>query len=119
MFFSEKQPYFFFFERHIRPARWPDPPVPAILPVEPGRTGFPAELAAVPWRAGAGAVGRVALAVDALAVALAARAPQALTALAAAGELVAGGVVAVALDGAVPPRPAGVALAPARHGVAQ
>lgn len=55
---------------------------------------------------------------DALAVAFAARAPQPLPALAAARELVARRAVAVALDGAVPPRPAGVAQTPARHGIA-
>lgn len=65
------------------------PPVPAVLTVEPCRTRFPAELPTVPWRAGTRAVRLVALAVDALAVPLAARAPQPLPALAASRELVA------------------------------
>lgn len=55
---------------------------------------------------------------DALAVLLAALAPQPLPALAAPGELVARRVVAVALHGAVPARPAGVAEAAARGWVA-
>lgn len=93
-------------------------PVPAVLTVEPGGTRLPAELPAVPRRAGTRAVPVVALALDALAVALAPGAPQPLAALAAARELVARRVVAVALDGAVPPRPARVAHAAARFGVA-
>lgn len=94
------------------------PPVPTVLSVEPGGTRLPAELPAEPWRAGTRAVPLVALAVDALAVALAPRAPQALSALAARRELVAGRVVAGALGGTVPPRPAGAAHALARHRVA-
>lgn len=93
-------------------------PVPAVLTVEPGRTRFPAELPTVPWRAGTRAVRLVALAVDALTVAFAARAPQTLPTLAASRELVARGVITVTLDGAVPSSPAGVALAPSCHGVA-
>lgn len=93
-------------------------PVPAVLTVESSRTRLPAELPTVTRRAGTRAVGLVALPVHALAVPLTPRAPQPLPALAAPRELVARRVVAVALDGAVPPRPAGVAQAPARHGVA-
>lgn len=93
-------------------------PVPAVLTVEPCRTRLPAELPTVPWRAGTRAVRLVAFAVDALAVSFAARAPQPLPALASSCELVARGVVAVALDRAVPPRPAGVAHASTGHGVA-
>lgn len=94
------------------------PPVPAVLTVEPGRTWLPAELPAVPWRAGTRTVRLVALAVDTLAVSLAPRAPQPLPALAAPRELLAGRVVAVALDRTVPARPALGAQAPPRHGVA-
>lgn len=54
----------------------------------------------------------------ALAVPFTPRAPQPLPALAAPRELVARRVVTVTLDCTVPPRPAGVAQAAARHGVA-
>lgn len=94
------------------------PPVPAVLPVESCRTRFPAKLPSVPWRAGARPVRRVALAVDALAVPLTPRAPHPVPAQAAPRELVARRVVTVALDGAVPPRPAGAAQATSRHRVA-
>lgn len=92
--------------------------VSAVLSVEPGGTRLPAELPAVPRRAGARPVRLVALAVDALAVSFATRAPEPLPALAAPRELVARRVVAVALDGAVPSGPAGVAQAAAGHRVA-
>lgn len=93
-------------------------PVPAVLTVESGWTRFPAILPTVSWGAGTRAVRRVALSVDALAVALAPGAPHPLAALAAPRELIAGRAVTVALDGAVPPRPAGVAQAAPGHGVA-
>lgn len=93
-------------------------PVPAVLSVEPGWTGLSAELASVSWCAGAGAIGRVALAMNTLAVALTAGPPQALTALAAPGELVTGGVVTVTLDRTVTPHPARVTLTAPSHGVA-
>lgn len=94
------------------------PPVPAVLTIESSRTRFLAELPTVAWSARARAVHGVALAVEALAVPLTPRAPQPLPALAAPGELVARRAVAVALDGAVPPHPAGVAQASPRHRVA-
>lgn len=96
-------------------------PVPAVLSIEASRTGFPAELPAVPRSAHARAIYRVALAVDTLAVVFAARAPQPLPALAPACELLARRVVTVALDAAVSPGPARVAQAASRgcvaHGV--
>lgn len=61
--------------------------VPAVLTVESSGTRFPAELPTVPWRAGARAIGLVTLAVDALAVSLAPRAPQPLPALTTSREL--------------------------------
>lgn len=75
---------------HLRPAMSFPSPVPAVLAVEAGGTWLPAELPAVPWCAGTRAVRLVALAVDALAVSLAPRAPQPLPALAASCELVTG-----------------------------
>lgn len=95
--------------------------MPAVLPVEAGGARLPAELAAVARGAGAGAVGGVAPAVHALAVALAAGPPQPLAALAAAGELLARRAVAHALRPAVAPVVARVADAAAgrllAHGV--
>lgn len=93
-------------------------PVPAVLAVESCWTGLSTELASVSRGAGTGAVSRIALAVDALAVALTARPPQPLPALAAPGELVTGRVVTVALHCTVSPHPARVTLAAAGHGVA-
>lgn len=91
------------------------------MTVEPGGTRLPAELSPVPRRAGARAVCLVALSMNALAVLLTALTPQPLPAVAASRVLVARGVVAVTLHGAVPPRPPGVANAPSRrwvtHGV--
>lgn len=63
-------------------------PVPAVLAVESGWTWFSTELPSVSWSACTGAVGWVTLAMNALAVALTAGPPQALSALAAPGELV-------------------------------
>lgn len=88
------------------------------MTVEAGGARLPAELPSVPGRAGARAVRLVALPMDAVAVMLTALTPQPFPALAASRELVARRVVAVALHGAVPPRPAGVADAPSRRGVA-
>lgn len=88
------------------------------MTVEAGGARLPAELPSVPGRAGARAVRLVALPVDALAVLLTALTPQPFPAMAASRELVARRVVAVALHGAVPPGPAGVADAPPRRGVA-
>lgn len=82
------------------------------MTVEPGGTRLPAELPSVPRCAGARAIRLVALPMNTLAVLLTALTPQPLPAVAASGVLVARGVVAVALHGAVPPRPAGVAKAP-------
>lgn len=93
-------------------------PVPAVLTVEPGWTWFPAELPTVPGCAGTRAIRLVALAVDAQTVSFTPWAPQTLPTLAASCELVARGVVTVTLDGAVPSRPAGVALAPSCHRIA-
>lgn len=87
------------------------------MTVEPGGTRLPAELPPVPRPAGARAVRLVALPVNTLAVLLTALAPQPLPAVATSGVLVARGVVAIALHGAVPARPAGVAKAPSRHRV--
>lgn len=88
------------------------------MTVEPGGTRLPAELPSVPRRAGARSVCLVALPMNTLAVLLTALTPQPLPAVAASGVLVARGVVAVALHGAVPPRPPGVANAPSRRWVA-
>lgn len=93
-------------------------PVSAVLTVEPGGARFPAELSSVPGCAGARAVCLVALPVNTLAVLLTALPPQPFPAVAASGVLVAGGVVAVALQGTVPPRPARVADASPRRRVA-
>lgn len=90
------------------------PPVPAVLAVETGRTWLSAEFPTIPWCTGTGAVGLVALAMDALAVPLTPLAPQPLPALAASRELVAWGVVTVTLDPTVPPGPTGVAQATSR-----
>lgn len=79
------------------------------MPVEARGAGLPAELASIAWLAGTGAVGLVALAMDTLAVPLAARAPQPLVALAAPAELLAGGVAAGALAVAGTPPPARLA----------
>lgn len=81
----------------------------AALPVEARGAGLPAELASIAWLAGTGAVGLVALAMDTLAVPLAARAPQPLVALAEPAELLAGGVAAGALAVAGTPPPARLA----------
>lgn len=64
-------------------------PVPAVLAVESGWTWLSTELSSISWSAGAGAVGRVTLAMIALAVALTAGPPHSLSALAAPGELIA------------------------------
>lgn len=61
--------------------------VPAVLPIEPSRTWFPAEFAPVTWFAGAGAICLVAFPMYALTVAFTVWAPQTVTALASAGEL--------------------------------
>lgn len=88
------------------------------MTVEPGGARLLAELSSVPRRARARAVCLVALPVNTLAVLLTARPPQPFPAVAASGVLVARGVVAVALHGAVPPCPAGVANASSRRRVA-
>lgn len=93
-------------------------PVPAVLTVESGRTRFPAELPTVPWCAGTRAICLVALAVDALAVSFAPRAPQPLPALAASRELVTRRIVTVTLDCTVPPGPTGIAQASPCHCIA-
>lgn len=92
-------------------------PVPAVLAIETGWTWFSTELASVSRSAGTRAVSRVALAVNALAVALAPGPPQSVAALAAPGELVTRGVVTVALDATVASHPARVTEAAPRHGV--
>lgn len=63
--------------------------VPTVLPIEPSRTWLPAEFAPVSRFAGAGAISLVAFPVDALTVAVTVRAPQTVTALASASELLA------------------------------
>lgn len=88
------------------------------MTVEPSGTRLPAELPSVSRCAGTRAVRLVALPVDALAVSFTALAPQSFPALAASRELVARRVVAVALNGTVPPGPPGAAHTSARHGVA-
>lgn len=61
--------------------------VPAVLPVEPSRTRFPAVFAPVAWFACAGTVCLVAFPVHALTVSFAVLAPHRITALASAGKL--------------------------------
>lgn len=64
-------------------------PVSAVLTIESSRTWFPAQFPTVSWCAGTRAIGRVALAVDALALSLTPWTPQPLPTLAASRKLVA------------------------------
>lgn len=93
-------------------------PVPAVLSVEPGWARLSAELSPVARLAGARAVGLVALAMHALAVALAVLSPQPLPALAPACELLARTAIARTLGVAAAPVPARLADAAARGLVA-